>query len=95
MTLVERMLRNGHQLFRSRSLVPLALLPAVLLALPESARVRSWLGDSGNLDVQGLALSIAFAGLLMRCATVAFAPDGTSSRDTRVLRAPALNATGT
>ena len=30
----------------------------------------------------------------MRCAAVAFAPDGTSSRDTRALRAPTLNTTG-
>ena len=31
---------------------------------------------------------IAVAGLLIRCATVAYAPDGTASRDTRALRAP-------
>ena len=94
MTVVEHMLANGHRLFKSRSLVPLALLPVVVLALPESARVAARLGDSRNLDVQLLALSIAFAGLLIRCAAVAYAPDGTSSRDTRALRAPALNTTG-
>jgi protein-S-isoprenylcysteine O-methyltransferase Ste14 len=92
-TVVEHMLRNGHRLFKSRSLVPLALLPAVVLALPESARLAR-LGDSDNHSVQWLALSIAFAGLLIRCATVAYAPDGTASRDTRALRAPALNTTG-
>jgi len=88
------MLANGHRLFKSRSLVPLALLPVVVLALPESARVAARLGDSGSLDVQWLAMSIAFAGLLVRCAAVSYAPDGTSSRDTRALRAPLLNTTG-
>jgi protein-S-isoprenylcysteine O-methyltransferase Ste14 len=93
-TVVERMLANGHRLFKSRSLVPLVLLPVVVPALPESVRLADRLGDSGNRDVQLLALSIAFAGLLVRCAAVAYAPDGTSSRDTRALRAPALNTTG-
>jgi protein-S-isoprenylcysteine O-methyltransferase Ste14 len=93
-TFVERMLGNGQQLFKSRSIVPLALLPAVVLALPESARVAARLGDSGNFDVDGLALLIAFTGLLVRCAAVAYAPDGTSSRDTRALRATALNTSG-
>lgn len=94
MTVVERMLANGHRLFKSRSLVPLILLPVVVLALPESARLAVRLGDSGTLDVEWLALSIAFAGLLVRCAAVAYAPDGTSSRDTRALRSPSLNTTG-
>ena len=94
MTVAERMLANGHRLFKSRSLVPLALLPVVVLALPESARVAARLRDSGNRDLQLLALSIAFAGLLIRCAAVAYSPDGTSSRDTRAMRAAALNTTG-
>src|SRR5690349_11951110 len=85
---------NGHRLFQSRSLVPFVLSPIVLLALPESARVAIQLGDSGTLDVERLALAIAFIGLLVRCLAVAYAPDGTSSRDTRALRAPALNTTG-
>jgi protein-S-isoprenylcysteine O-methyltransferase Ste14 len=88
------MLANGHRLFQSRSLVPLVLLPVVVLALPESARVVARLGDSRNCAIQLTALSIAFAGLLLRCAAVAHAPDGTSSRDTRAMRAPALNTTG-
>ena len=88
------MLESGHRLFKLRSLAPLALLPVVVLALPESARVAARLGDSRDRDCNCLALSIAFAGLLIRCAAVADAPDGTSSRDTRALRAPVLNTTG-
>lgn len=94
MTVAERMRANGHRLFQSRSLVPFVLSPIVLLALPESARVAVQLGDSRTLDVERLALAIAFTGLLVRCLAVAYAPDGTSSRDTRALRAPALNTTG-
>jgi protein-S-isoprenylcysteine O-methyltransferase Ste14 len=93
-TVVEQMLENGHRLFKLRSLVPLALLPVVVLALPESSRVAARLGDARDLDIQLLALSVAFVGILIRCATVAYAPDGTASRDTRALRAPSLNTTG-
>jgi protein-S-isoprenylcysteine O-methyltransferase Ste14 len=93
-TVAERMLANGHRLFKSRSLVPLSLLPIVLLALPESSRISAQLGHSGDLVVLWLSLSVAFAGLLVRCAAVAYAPDGTASRDTRALRAPSLNTTG-
>jgi len=74
--------------------VPFALVPAVFLALPESSRVTAELGDSGRVIVRSLAFTLAFAGLLIRCAAVAYAPDGTSSRDTRALRAPSLNTTG-
>lgn len=74
--------------------MPLALIPAVFLALPESSRVTAELGDSGRVVVRSLAFTLAFAGLLVRCAAVAYAPDGTSSRDTRALRAPSLNTTG-
>jgi protein-S-isoprenylcysteine O-methyltransferase Ste14 len=92
-TVAERMIANGHRLFKSRSLVPFALLPVVILALPDSSRAARQLGDASVL-VQWLAIAVAFTGLLIRCAAVAYAPDGTSSRDTRALRAPSLNTTG-
>jgi protein-S-isoprenylcysteine O-methyltransferase Ste14 len=88
------MLVSGRRLFKSRSRVPLTLLPVVILALPESSRVAGRLGRSGNLAVQWLSLSVAFAGVLVRCSAVAYAPDGTSSRETRALRASSLNTTG-
>lgn len=93
-TVAEQMLADGHRLFQTRSLVPLALLPIVVLALPASSAVAERLGDSGCQAVQWFSLSVALLGVLVRCATVAFAPDGTSSRDTRALRAPSLNTTG-
>ena len=94
MNVAERMLTDGHRLFKSRSIVPLTVLPVVILALPDSSRAAAELGDTGRLVVQWLSLAVAFTGLLIRCVTVAYAPDGTSSRDTRALRAPSLNTTG-
>ncbi|MDO8677109.1 MAG: isoprenylcysteine carboxylmethyltransferase family protein [Acidobacteriota bacterium] len=74
--------------------MPLLLLPLLVLALPESARVEEVLGDSRSRIVGWLALAVALSGLVLRCLTVAFAPEGTSSRDTRAFRAPSLNTTG-
>jgi len=74
--------------------MPLLLLPLLVLALPESARVEEALGESRSLIVEWLAFAVAFSGLALRCLTVAFAPEGTSSRDTRATRAPSLNTTG-
>lgn len=70
------------------------LLPPLVLALPESGRVEEALGASTDRMIGWAALVVAFAGLVLRCVTVASAPEGTSSRDTRALRAPSLNTTG-
>lgn len=70
------------------------ILPVLALALPEGARVEGALGESRSLIVEWLAVAVALSGLALRCLTVAFAPEGTSSRDTRALRAPSLNTTG-
>ena len=94
MTLTERLAQQGRRLFAFRSVVPLLLLPVVVLAMPASWQAEAWLGPTGALVVQWLAVGIACAGVLLRCAAVGFAPDGTSSRDTHRLRAPALNTTG-
>jgi len=93
-TVVEHIVSSGRRLFSARSFVPLLLLPAIWLALPESLRLEQQLSRAANLVVQWVALCIALAGVLLRCLTVATAPDGTSSRDTRGLRAPSLNTAG-
>lgn len=74
--------------------MPMVLLPFIILALPDSSNMETRLGTTGSAIVQWTALTISLAGLLLRCITVAFAPDGTSSRDTRGLRAPLLNTSG-
>jgi protein-S-isoprenylcysteine O-methyltransferase Ste14 len=93
-TVVEHIVRSGRRLFSARSLLPLIVLPAVVLAMPESARLEQAIGHNANKAIQWISLLVAFAGIALRCATVATAPDGTSSRDTRALRAPSLNHTG-
>src|SRR5689334_6145655 len=85
---------QGRRLFTSRAIMPVLLLPFVLLALRESAEVEAALGAMDSLILQWVSLLVALSGLLMRCLTIAFAADGTSARDTRVLRASALNTTG-
>jgi protein-S-isoprenylcysteine O-methyltransferase Ste14 len=90
----EKTVADGRWLFQWRSLVPVALLPIAIVALPDAAATAERIGDAGCRAVQWIALSIALLGLAVRCATVAFAPDGTSSRDTRALRAPSLNTSG-
>lgn len=94
MTLYDRLLNQGRRLFASRSIMPILLVPFILLALRESAEVESWLGAKGTLILQWTSVAVALCGLLMRCITVAFAADGTSARDTRGMRASALNTTG-
>lgn len=74
--------------------MPLTLLPVIALALPQSSTMEATLGATGSTAIQWLAFLVAMTGLFLRCITVSFAPDGTSSRDTRGLRAPSLNNTG-
>ncbi len=74
--------------------MPMAVFPFLLVALPQSWQMEAWLGPAASRGVHWTAFSVALAGLLLRCLTVAFAPDGTSSRDTHRLRAPALNTAG-
>lgn len=94
MKLAELMVDEGRRLFKLRSLIPVALLPVVVLAVPQSAAAEAWLGVRGNLLFQWAAIAIGLLGLLIRCVTVGVAPDGTSARDTRAMRAASLNTTG-
>jgi protein-S-isoprenylcysteine O-methyltransferase Ste14 len=94
-TLEERLYSQGRRLFAQRSIMPLMLLPFVVLALPAAEVAEQQIGKTGSLILQWTALSLSLSGLLLRCITVAYAPDGTSSRDTRGLRAPLLNTSGT
>src|SRR5262245_17423016 len=70
------------------------MLPLIILALPEAWRARP--AGSETISSAWLTVSVALglAGLMVRAAALAFAPDGTSTRDTHQLRAPTLNTTG-
>ena len=70
------------------------MLPLVILAMPEAWRVRSASETIANAWL-AVAVVLGLAGLAIRASALAFAPEGTSSRDTHQLRAPSLNTTGT
>ena len=94
MRLTRRIESDGRFLFRWRSVVPLALVPAMALALPESARIEQAMGDGVNHAISFACLAISLAGLAVRWLTVGFVPAGTSGRSTRDQRADQLNTTG-
>jgi protein-S-isoprenylcysteine O-methyltransferase Ste14 len=94
MRLADLLVDQGRRLFKLRSQVPLALLPVVFLAVPQSAATEQWLGPRGSALAQWTAIGVGLVGLLMRCWVVGYAPDGTSARDTRGMRAAQLNSTG-
>jgi protein-S-isoprenylcysteine O-methyltransferase Ste14 len=94
MLLIERLTHHGGFLFRWRSFLPLILIPAAVPALFDGALVELGWGERLK-DVWDLAcLLISVVGLVLRWATVAFVPAGTSGRNTHAQRADILNTTG-
>jgi protein-S-isoprenylcysteine O-methyltransferase Ste14 len=93
-TTLERLRSQGQRLFAARSFVPIAILPLVVLAMPEAWRVRV-AGSAASISIWlAVSLLLGATGLAIRAAALAFAPEGTSSRDTHRLRAPSLSTTG-
>jgi protein-S-isoprenylcysteine O-methyltransferase Ste14 len=93
-TTIDRLKAQGQRLFAARSVVPLALLPIIAVALPEAWRVASTHSPLVCRIWISASLMAGFAGLTLRVMAVAFAPDGASSRDTHQLRATSLTTTG-
>ena len=94
MLLKDRLARQGNALFRWRSFLPLALIPLVLVALPQSGALERIFGHAAESAWDYFAALLAFLGLAVRVATVGFAPAGTSGRNVHAQRADALNTTG-
>lgn len=94
MRLVDSIRRHGETLFRWRGIAPLALLPAVVLALPESGNMHRVLGERAVHLWFYLCLAVSYAGLAIRWLTVGFVPAGTSGRNTNEQRAHVLNTSG-
>ncbi len=94
MRLLDRIRQQGDTLFRFRSFVPLALLPVLLLAFPESERIDQGLGEAFDHLFFYTCLALSYAGLAIRWFTVGFVPAGTSGRNTHGQRAHELNTTG-
>ncbi|HEX7010455.1 MAG TPA: isoprenylcysteine carboxylmethyltransferase family protein [Phycisphaeraceae bacterium] len=90
--LASQMTSWGAFLFRWRGYLPLLLLPLVAVGI---SQFRYPFG-SHALDVawEMACLAVAAAGEAVRIAAVGFAPKGTSGRNTRRIKADALNTTG-
>ena len=92
MTLQGELEEQGGWLFRHRSHLPLLLTPVFVAALLDPHFAQ---GDRALTWVWAvICLLIAFAGLGVRAATVAFVPARTSGRNTANQLAAQLNTTG-
>ena len=94
MLIRNRLATEGNFLFRWRSYVPLALIPLIVVAIPEQRHISAVIGRTAEHAIFYAAVLVAFLGLAIRWATVAFVPSGTSGRNTRSQRADQLNTTG-
>jgi protein-S-isoprenylcysteine O-methyltransferase Ste14 len=90
--LKHQMIDAGRWLFRWRSILPLALLPAAAAAMAQF----TFIGGSHAVEhaYGGVCLAVSLLGQSMRVLTVGFAPHGTSGRNTRRQKAERLNTTG-
>jgi protein-S-isoprenylcysteine O-methyltransferase Ste14 len=66
----------------------------IVLAMPAAWRMQSSTSAAASRAWLAVSFAAGFIGILIRAAALAFAPEGTSSRDTHQLRAPSLNTTG-
>ncbi len=92
MAIADEMESQGEWLFCWRSYLPLALIPLVLLALRE----YKW-PFTNYFDYTLWAkfcLGVSLVGFAIRCITVAYAPAGTSGRNTKKQLANELNTSG-
>ena len=87
MALREELERQGDWLFRWRSYLPLILIPILPFALRDT-------GNPMGYFYEVLCITISFIGLIIRCITVGYVPEGTSGRNTKGQRAEILNTTG-
>jgi len=94
MALREEFRSQGNWLFRRRSFLPLCLLPLLLPALTDSARMER-LAGTGAMELFRLAcLAITLAGLLVRARAIGCAASSTSGRNRAGQVAESLNSTG-
>ncbi|MEK6693088.1 MAG: isoprenylcysteine carboxylmethyltransferase family protein [Nitrospirota bacterium] len=94
MTLRDKFEKTGNWFFRWRSYLPLIILPILLIALRESEYLERTVGDFAEYLFEGVCATISFAGFVIRCIVVGYAPKGTSGRNTKEQKAETLNTTG-
>ncbi|MCK4738729.1 MAG: DUF1295 domain-containing protein [Deltaproteobacteria bacterium] len=94
MLLRDRLIKEGHWVFKWRSYLPLALLPAIALALPDSLIIERTLGQATQSAFDVLCISVTILGLVIRFFTATYVPKSTSGRNTTGQKAESLNTTG-
>lgn len=94
MALREELERSGNWLFRWRSYFPFLFLPMLLLALRESEYLDRVFGSGAQTVWEVFCISLSFLGLLLRCLTIGWVPEGTSGRNTKAQLAEVLNLKG-
>lgn len=94
MLLDKRLQLQGAMLFRWRSLLPLVLVPAALLAIGQSHWIEERFGEAVEETWIVFCLAVSFAGVGIRALTIGCVPGNTSGRNTSEQRAASLNTTG-
>lgn len=95
--ILERQLKQqGQFLFRYRSYLPLIFLisQALYMRNMDPAALNQLFSNSSLFKIQHAALFVSLLGLVIRCITIGYVPDGTSGRNVRAQRACSLNTTG-
>lgn len=94
MSLYQRMIQDGQNMFRWRSYLPLLFIGPLMLAFHESTRMEELVGDKLE-DVWVLfCFLLSLSGIALRAFTVGFVPASTSGRNTTEQRADFLNTKG-
>lgn len=96
MLLRDQMAQTGATLFRWRSYVLLAFVPAILWATLQGEAVEAAIGEFWGELFEGFAVALVVLGEGLRILTVGFVPAGTSGRNTGAGQvATRVNTTGT
>ena len=82
MALKEEFISLGNWLFKNRSWLPFLFVPFLVLALAQPPSLTTIAGEKAGRIWTVLSILVSCAGLLVRCVVVAFAPKGTSGRNT-------------
>lgn len=94
MLIRDHMAQTGASLFRWRSFVLLAFLPAIVWAVMQGEQVEASVGPLWGEAFEVLAVTLVLLGQAGRILTVGFVPGGTSGRNTAAQKATRLNITG-
>ncbi len=94
MLIRDHMAQSGATLFRWRSYVLLAFVPALVWAGMQGEPVEAMVGETLGGTFEFIAVALVVLGQAGRILTVGFVPAGTSGRNTAGQKAARLNTTG-